>query len=186
VSAARSPASVPRRVRMFVCGCGSRSHHLLSLSSALGNAKRGASLSHGRTSSPLVPHPLPHSHISSPLLVYRTANYSLSFQESPALAADRSSYRRLGVAGGVTHRCDHGVWLTLAQLISVSALNIPGVGRLLFNNLEDSLLRWVRSAELTCDRAALLVAQVASFSSPFLLPPPPRFRMPCACACEGG
>jgi hypothetical protein len=68
------------------------------------------------------------------------------------------------------------VWLTLAQLISVSALSVPGVGRLLFNNLEDSLLRWVRSAELTCDRAALLVAQVASASSLCPLPPPRRMR----------
>lgn len=56
-------------------------------------------------------------------------------------------------------KCDHGVWLTLATLISASALSIPGVGRLLFDNLEQSLMRWVRSAELTCDRAALLVAQ---------------------------
>ena len=62
-------------------------------------------------------------------------------------------------------RCDHGVWLTLATLISASALSIPGVGRLLFDNLEQSLMRWVRSAELTCDRAALLVAQVLPLSS---------------------
>ena len=62
--------------------------------------------------------------------------------------------------GGWGHRCDHGVWLALATLISASALSITGVGRLLFDNLEQSLMRWVRSAELTCDRAALLVAQV--------------------------
>ena len=70
--------------------------------------------------------------------------------------------------GGWGHRCDHGVWLTLATLISASALSIPGVGRLLFDNLEQSLMRWVRSAELTCDRAALLVAQVLHLPS---LPP---------------
>ena len=72
-------------------------------------------------------------------------------------------------------RCDHGVWLTLATLISASALSIPGVGRLLFDNLEQSLMRWVRSAELTCDRAALLVAQVLPLppSLPHSLPPSP-------------
>jgi hypothetical protein len=68
--------------------------------------------------------------------------------------------------GGWGHRCDHGVWLTLATLISASALSIPGVGRLLFDNLEQSLMRWVRSAELTCDRAALLVAQVLPLPHP--------------------
>ena len=75
--------------------------------------------------------------------------------------------------GGWGHRCDHGVWLALATLISASALSIPGVGRLLFDNLEQSLMRWVRSAELTCDRAALLVAQVLPLPSlPASLPPP--------------
>lgn len=29
--------------------------------------------------------------------------------------------------------------------------------------VEEGLLRWLRAAELTCDRAALLVAQVGSF-----------------------
>ena len=36
-------------------------------------------------------------------------------------------------------RCDHGVWLTLATLISASALSIPGVGHLLFGAEPDAL-----------------------------------------------
>ena len=57
-------------------------------------------------------------------------------------------------------KCEHGLWLTAANLI-VSGLtrgNGP-LGALLAPSLEGQLLRWVRAAELTCDRAALLVAQ---------------------------
>ena len=34
-----------------------------------------------------------------------------------------------------------------------------GLGGLIAPRLEEQLLRWLRAAELTCDRAALLVAQ---------------------------
>ena len=34
-----------------------------------------------------------------------------------------------------------------------------GLGGLIAQRLEEQLLRWLRAAELTCDRAALLVAQ---------------------------
>jgi len=56
-------------------------------------------------------------------------------------------------------KCDHGVWLTFANLLAVSAFQIPGIGALIYSNVQDALMRWVRAAELTCDRAALLVAQ---------------------------
>lgn len=36
---------------------------------------------------------------------------------------------------------------------------LTGLGGLIASSLEDQLLRWLRAAELTCDRAALLVAQ---------------------------
>ena len=53
-------------------------------------------------------------------------------------------------------KCDHGVWLTVANLLANGALSLlPGLAMA----VEESLLRWLRSAELTCDRAALLVAQ---------------------------
>ncbi|PPD79433.1 hypothetical protein GOBAR_DD23635 [Gossypium barbadense] len=61
-------------------------------------------------------------------------------------------------------KCDHGVWLTLANLLTLGAYSVPGEEQ---ENLEDdcpygtriNLFRWLRAAELTCDRAALLVAQ---------------------------
>ena len=42
-------------------------------------------------------------------------------------------------------------------MLSVNA--VPGIGSMLSRQFEDGLLSWFRSAELTCDRGALLVAQ---------------------------
>lgn len=56
-------------------------------------------------------------------------------------------------------KCDHGVWLTFANVLTLGAYTVPGVGSLIAQRLEEQLLRWLRAAELTCDRAALLVAQ---------------------------
>lgn len=35
----------------------------------------------------------------------------------------------------------------------------PGFGGIIAQRLEEQLFRWLRAAELTCDRAALVVAQ---------------------------
>nr|XP_043606406.1 protease HtpX homolog [Erigeron canadensis] len=56
-------------------------------------------------------------------------------------------------------KCDHGVWLTVANILTVGAYTIPGIGGMIAQNLEEQLFRWLRAAELTCDRAALLVVQ---------------------------
>ncbi|XP_044503046.1 protease HtpX homolog [Mangifera indica] len=56
-------------------------------------------------------------------------------------------------------KCDHGVWLTFANILTLGAYTVPGIGGLIARSLEEQLFRWVRAAELTCDRAALLVAQ---------------------------
>ncbi|OAY29639.1 hypothetical protein MANES_15G160600v8 [Manihot esculenta] len=56
-------------------------------------------------------------------------------------------------------KCDHGVWLTFANILTLGAYNVPGLGRLIAQSLEEQLFGWLRAAELTCDRAALLVAQ---------------------------
>lgn len=56
-------------------------------------------------------------------------------------------------------KCDHGVWLTFANILTLGAYNVPGLGGFIAQRLEEQLLRWLRAAELTCDRAALLVAQ---------------------------
>eukprot|EP00958_Prasinococcus_capsulatus_P018247 scaffold2119_cov355-Prasinococcus_capsulatus_cf.AAC.19 len=68
----------------------------------------------------------------------------------------------VSVAGHL--KCEHGVWLTAANLLGASVSELP-MGGLLAANLEENLLRWLRAAELTCDRAALLVTQVRQPSS---------------------
>ncbi|TYH42590.1 hypothetical protein ES332_D11G074000v1 [Gossypium tomentosum] len=56
-------------------------------------------------------------------------------------------------------KCDHGVWLTFANLLTLGSYRFPGLGGFIAQRLEEQLIRWLRAAELTCDRAALLVAQ---------------------------
>ncbi|MBA0605937.1 hypothetical protein Godav_018464 [Gossypium davidsonii] len=56
-------------------------------------------------------------------------------------------------------KCDHGMWLTFANLLTLGAYTVPRLGAFLAQTLEEQLFRWLRAAELTCDRAALLVAQ---------------------------
>lgn len=53
-------------------------------------------------------------------------------------------------------KCEHGVWLTVAHVLAGGTLSVLPV---MARAVEDNLLRWLRAAELTCDRAALLVAQ---------------------------
>ncbi|KAM0918103.1 hypothetical protein ACQ4PT_009067 [Festuca glaucescens] len=55
-------------------------------------------------------------------------------------------------------KCDHGVWLTFANILTTGAYTVPGFG-MVAGFLEEQLFRWLRAAELTCDRAALLVVQ---------------------------
>jgi Zn-dependent protease with chaperone function len=57
-------------------------------------------------------------------------------------------------------KCEHGVYLTLANLI-VMAMGglVPGVGNAIAQNLQGQMLQWLRCAEFSCDRAALLVSQ---------------------------
>ena len=57
-------------------------------------------------------------------------------------------------------KCDHGVYLTLANLLALAASQLP-LGPALAQNLQSQILEWVRCAEFTCDRAALLVSQEA-------------------------
>jgi Zn-dependent protease with chaperone function len=55
-------------------------------------------------------------------------------------------------------KCDHGVYLTLANIMVLAAGQLP-LGRVLTQTLQDQILAWVRCAEFTCDRAALLATQ---------------------------
>lgn len=58
-------------------------------------------------------------------------------------------------------KCEHGTWATVGNVIvllsSMTSDNI--IGRILFESLQMQLLAWQRSAELSCDRAMLLVMQ---------------------------
>lgn len=56
-------------------------------------------------------------------------------------------------------KCDHGVYLTLANLIVLATGQIPRWGEWIAQGLQVQMLQWLRCAEFTCDRAALLVAQ---------------------------
>ncbi len=56
-------------------------------------------------------------------------------------------------------KCDHGVYLTLVNLIVLAAGQLPNLGGLMAQTLQAQLLEWVRCAEFTCDRAALLATQ---------------------------
>lgn len=56
-------------------------------------------------------------------------------------------------------KCEHGVYLTLANLMVLAAGLLPTWGTLIAQSMQNQLLQWLRCAEFTCDRAALLVAQ---------------------------
>lgn len=57
-------------------------------------------------------------------------------------------------------KCNHGVYLSMANLLMLSTQLLP-FGDLLQQPLYEQLMEWVRCAEFTCDRAALLVTQNA-------------------------
>mmetsp|Transcript_25701 Transcript_25701/g.42229 ORF Transcript_25701/g.42229 Transcript_25701/m.42229 type:complete len:369 (-) Transcript_25701:553-1659(-) len=53
--------------------------------------------------------------------------------------------------------CEHGIYLTAANIL-LGIASVPPMTRWLTQGLEPILFRWYRSAELTCDRGALLAA----------------------------
>ena len=56
-------------------------------------------------------------------------------------------------------KCEHGVYLTMANIMVLAANLLPFWGSLMAQSLQERMLEWVRCAEFSCDRAALLVAQ---------------------------
>lgn len=56
-------------------------------------------------------------------------------------------------------KCDHSVYLTPINLLVLAASQIPSWGEVLAQSIQAQLLQWVRCAEFTCDRAALLATQ---------------------------
>ncbi|NCJ07572.1 M48 family metalloprotease [Synechococcales cyanobacterium C] len=66
-------------------------------------------------------------------------------------------------------KCEHGVYLTLANLIMLAAGQLPRLGEVLAQSLQAQILAWVRCAEFTCDRAGLLVTQDAKVMASVLM-----------------
>ena len=56
-------------------------------------------------------------------------------------------------------KCDHSVYLTPVNILILAATTVPTVGAFLAQAIQAQLLEWVRCAEFTCDRAALLATQ---------------------------
>jgi len=56
-------------------------------------------------------------------------------------------------------KCEHGVYLTMANVLVLAANLLPAWGTILAQSLQDQMLQWVRCAEFSCDRAALLAIQ---------------------------
>ncbi|BAY25103.1 peptidase M48 Ste24p [Calothrix sp. NIES-2100] len=56
-------------------------------------------------------------------------------------------------------KCDHSVYLTPVNLLILAAAILPNVGAAIAQVIQTQLLEWVRCAEFTCDRAALLATQ---------------------------
>jgi len=54
-------------------------------------------------------------------------------------------------------KCEHGVYLTIANLLVLAAAQLPTLGRMIEQPLRMLLFEWLRAAELSCDRASLLV-----------------------------
>jgi len=56
-------------------------------------------------------------------------------------------------------KCEHGVYLTMANVMVLAANLLPAWGTVLAQSLQDRMLQWIRCAEFSCDRAALLAIQ---------------------------
>lgn len=56
-------------------------------------------------------------------------------------------------------KCEHGVYLTMANVLVLAANLLPTWGTILAQSLQERMLQWVRCAEFSCDRAALLAIQ---------------------------
>lgn len=56
-------------------------------------------------------------------------------------------------------KCEHGIWITMANLLLLALGQLGELGRSLATVLGRRLFSWLQAAELSCDRAALLVMQ---------------------------
>jgi Zn-dependent protease with chaperone function len=99
-------------------------------------------------------HPVPNAYTfamrgKQPFIVVHTALLDLlTPEETQAVIAHELGHLK----------CEHGVYLTLANLLVLAAGQIP-LGAGMAQGLKNQLMEWVRCAEFSCDRAALLATQ---------------------------
>lgn len=100
-------------------------------------------------------HPVPNAYTfamrgKQPFIVVHTSLIDLlTLEEIQAVIAHELGHLK----------CDHGVYLTLANLIVLAAGQLPNWGGMIAQSLQAQMLEWLRCAEFTCDRAALLATQ---------------------------
>lgn len=100
-------------------------------------------------------HPVPNAYTfamrgKQPFIVLHTSLIELlTPEETQAVVAHELGHLK----------CEHSVYLTLANLIVLATGQLTLLGGVLAQSLQMQILQWVRCAEFTCDRAALLVAQ---------------------------
>ena len=101
-------------------------------------------------------HPVPNAYTfamrgKQPFIVIHTSLIELlSPDETQAVIAHELGHLK----------CDHSVYLTLANLLTLAASQLP-FAEVLVPTFQSQIMEWIRCAEFTCDRAALLVAQDA-------------------------
>lgn len=100
-------------------------------------------------------HPTPNAYTLAmrgkrPFIVLHTALIDLlTWEEVQAVIAHELGHLK----------CEHGVYMTLANVMALAASLVPTWGALLTQVIQDRMLEWSRCAELSCDRAALLACQ---------------------------
>lgn len=99
-------------------------------------------------------HPVPNAYTfamrgKQPFIVMHTSLIELlTLEEIQAVIAHELGHLK----------CDHSVYLTLANVLVLAAGQLP-LGGVITQGLQAQILNWVRCAEFTCDRAALLATQ---------------------------
>ncbi|XGV97472.1 MAG: M48 family metallopeptidase [Leptolyngbya sp. BL-A-14] len=110
-------------------------------------------------------HPVPNAYTfamrgKQPFIVVHTSLLDLLTQEEIQAV----------IAHELGHlKCEHGVYLTLANILVLAAGQLPTLGGAIAQSLQAQILEWVRCAEFTCDRAALLAVQDSRVVSSVLM-----------------
>lgn len=110
-------------------------------------------------------HPVPNAYTfamrgKQPFIVMHTSLLELlTLEEIQAVIAHELGHLK----------CDHGVYLTIANLLVLATAQLPNWGGAIAQALQAQLLQWVRCAEFTCDRAALLAIQDPTVVSSLLM-----------------